>query len=126
MEASRSYFHIRMLHLRIERDCLWPWAVISNSCILAPELTELADDMVAAMGASALTPYSALHLRMEGMRKAELMVFSSMAISSLSLCMCSDEEKSRAAEAAHTLHFAPASIHLARKVLAAFLGYRDP
>jgi len=33
--------------------------------------------------------------------------------------MCSDEEESRAAEAAHTLHFAPALIHLTQKVLAA-------
>ena len=93
---------------------------------LAPELTELADEVFAAMGASGLTPYNVLHLRMEGMRNAELVVFSSSFISSLSLCMCSDGEKSRAAEAACTQHFAPALVHLPQKVLAASLSYGDP
>ena len=90
------------------------------------ELIELADDVLAVMGASGLTPHNGLHLRVEGMRKAGPVVFSSSVNLSFSLCMCSNEEKNRAAEAANTLHFAPASIHLARKVLAAFLGYRDP
>lgn len=44
---------------------------------LAPELTELADNVLAAMGVSGLTPYNALHLRVEGMRKAELLALSS-------------------------------------------------
>lgn len=94
-----------------------------RSCIWRQTLTELADVVLAAIGASGLTPYNALHVRVEGMRKAKLLVFQAVSIQ-VSACACA-VMKSRVAKAAHIL-FTPALVHLARKVLAAFLSYRDP